>query len=329
MRTFLFLLISFSVFYAHADAEITKIDRISLTVSDLARTEAFFHDGLCFEKVAVKEITDPSYSHLVGVQGAKVTIMTMRVGTSLVDFVKYSKPGLPYPKGSTSPDLWFQHIAIVVPDIDKAYSHLKKVKFEAISLNGPETLPPSTGSVAAFKFRDPDGHPLELLYFPNGQGREVWHKQPPERLFLGLDHSAISISSTKNSLNYYTNLIGMKWAYYSLNHGITQEQLDGTFNAEVQITGIRPPNGLGIGMELLDYRAPSTGRPIPKNVKCNDIQNDQVEMVTDNIEKVDEALWKAGVDYISPRIVTLKGDGPFHKALMVRDPDGHAILVEQ
>ena len=32
--------------------------------------------------------------------------------------------------------------------------------------HGPQLLPPSTGSVTAFKVRDPDGHPLELSYNP-------------------------------------------------------------------------------------------------------------------------------------------------------------------
>jgi hypothetical protein len=36
---------------------------------------------------------------------------------------------------------------------------------------------PRNGSVQAFKFRDRDGHPLELLYFPPGQGRPIWHQQ--------------------------------------------------------------------------------------------------------------------------------------------------------
>ena len=44
-----------------------------------------------------------------------------------------------------------------------------------ISEGGPQLLPPSNGAVRAFKFRDPDGHPLELIWFPPGQGRAVWH----------------------------------------------------------------------------------------------------------------------------------------------------------
>ena len=81
------------------------------------------------------------------------------------------RPGPPYPAGSRSPDLWFQHFAIVVSDMDAAYARLRAAGVPPISFGGPETLPEQNGGVRAFKFREPDGHPLELLWFPPGQGR--------------------------------------------------------------------------------------------------------------------------------------------------------------
>jgi len=130
-----FVVLTLGLFHT-ANAEILKIDRVSMTVSDLEQTKLFFRDGLGFEKVSLSEIKESSFSHLFGVEGTTVKILTMRVGNSLVDFVQYSKPGLDYPRQSTSLDLWFQHIAIVVSDMEKAYAYLKKVKFEPISING-------------------------------------------------------------------------------------------------------------------------------------------------------------------------------------------------
>ena len=60
------------------------------------------------------------------------------------------------------------------------------------------------------------------------------------RLFLGIDHSAIGISSTERSTAFYRDLIGLTVAGGSVNTGMTQEQLDNAFGAVVRITGLRP-----------------------------------------------------------------------------------------
>jgi hypothetical protein len=53
--------------------------------------------------------------------------------------------------------------------------------------------------VTAFKFRDHDGHPLELLAFPEGRvpgpGRTANGTGP----FLGVDHTAIAVRDTARS----------------------------------------------------------------------------------------------------------------------------------
>ena len=54
--------------------------------------------------------------------------------------------------------------------------------------------------MTAFNFRDPDGHPLELLYFPAGQGRQVWHSQDQGPVNFGIDHTAVIVSDTPASM---------------------------------------------------------------------------------------------------------------------------------
>src|SRR5205085_5189828 len=66
-----------------------------------------------------------------------------------------------------SNDRWFQHVAIIVSDIDRAYQWLREHKVQHAS-PGPQLLPawnPNAGGIRAFYFRDPDGHPLEVLWF--------------------------------------------------------------------------------------------------------------------------------------------------------------------
>lgn len=316
----------------NADAAgVVRLTRISLTVADLHRSEAFYRDGLGFQRVSEQTLSDPVFAHLYGVPHARIHALVMRLGDEEVEFDQFSPRGKSYPSHSHSEDRWFQHFAIVVSDMQRAYAHLKRVHFVPISKGGPQTLPPNTGAVQAFKFRDPDGHPLELLYFPQGQGRAVWHQTQtdPNAIFLGIDHSAIGIASTARSVAFYTQLLGLKQAYESLNEGPTQEALDSAFNATVKITGLRPPEteNTGIGIELLDYRAPSDGRAASAQTLNNDAVYAQLTFTVDDLDSLSNSLMDAEVPFISPRIVQLPGDGG--SALIVRDPDGHAIELRQ
>jgi len=306
-------------------AGVASLDQIVVTVSDLQRTERFYHDGLGFETVDRGELAGDGFAHLVGVPSAKAKTLIMQVGAERVRFVQYLQPGRRYPEDSRSPDLWFQHFAIIVSDMDKAYARLKAVRFEAISNNGPVTLPPQNGDVKAFKFRDPDGHPLELLYFPPGQGRAVWHR-PTKKLFLGIDHSAIGVSDSDRSKGLYERLLGMSIAYQGINRGPSQEHLDGTFGAVVRITGLRPTATDGAGVEFLEYLTPPTGRPAPPDARSNDLAHVELEFTVKDLDGLVSSLRAAHTPFVSPDVVELTGR---IRAAMVRDPDGHAILLEE
>jgi catechol 2,3-dioxygenase-like lactoylglutathione lyase family enzyme len=300
------------------------MDRILVTVSDLDRTGAFYRDGLGFETVGRGEMAGDGFAHLVGLRDGRAKTLTMRLGHDEVTFVEYDRAGKPYPADSRSPDLWFQHFAIVVSDMDRAYAALRRVGFTPISDAGPVTLPPANGFVKAFKFRDPDGHPLELLYFPPGQGRPDWARHG-DKLFLGIDHSAIGVADTERSEAFYGTLLGMSVAYEGVNRGPTQESLDGTFGAVVRITGLRPPSEHGPGVEFLEYRTPATGRPAPVDTESNDLVHVTLDFAVDDLDGMVAKLRQAHTPFISPDAVDL-GHG---RAALVRDPDGHAILLEQ
>ena len=94
----------------------------------------------------------------------------LRLGRERIELLEFTdSAGRPYPPGSTSTDLWFQHMAIVVNDMRHAYQRvMANRRFRPISRDGPVRLPDTSGGVTAFKFRDHDGHPLELLAFPEG-----------------------------------------------------------------------------------------------------------------------------------------------------------------
>jgi catechol 2,3-dioxygenase-like lactoylglutathione lyase family enzyme len=137
----------------------------------------------------------------------------------------------------------------------------------AITQGGPQRLPESSGGVTAFKFRDPDGHPLELLAFPAGNTPPRWQEPRHREIFLGIDHSAICVTDTAVSRVFYEHL-GFKVSARSQNCGPEQERLDAVLGARVEVTALAPLD-TGPHVELLCYHA-QTRRP-SKASKANDI----------------------------------------------------------
>jgi len=277
-----------------------RILRVGRVVSDLDRAEAFYRDGLGFHAMA-RGRSDMATLAALGSTDSDAAEVVMRLGAQDIALVRFAKQGRSYPGDSRSNDLWFQHLAIVVNDMDDAYAHLlSRAGWRPISEGGPQSLPPSNGAVRAFKFRDPDGHPLELLWFPSGQGRALWHQNGSPALFLGIDHSALAIASTLRGLGFYRAL-GFRVSDRTLNHGPAQARLDGLAAARLRVTGLRPASATGPGLELLAYHP--SGRPAP--MTCPN------DMVT---------------DWVSVAVSPTPGASP----RAVQDPDGHRlVLVDQ
>jgi catechol 2,3-dioxygenase-like lactoylglutathione lyase family enzyme len=142
-----------------------------------------------------------------------------------------------------------------------------------------------------------------------------------------LELAQIAISNTDQSLKFYRDTLGMQVEGGSLNHGETQALLDGLPEAEVQVTPLRPIQG-GLGIELLDYIVPGNGRPMPSDWKSSDIAHIQLELVVNDIEQAVEILQLSGVRFVSSGIVQFtESTSPYRQACLVKDPDGHAMLL--
>src|SRR6266542_5053893 len=236
----------FAVFSAAAFAQSPQVavDGVGVTVSDMDRAVAFY-SALTFQKVSDREVLGEEFEHLEGVFGARMRIVRMQLGNEYLDLTQYlAPPGRPIPVDSRSNDLWFQHIAIVVRDMDQAFDKLRALKVQFVS-TGPQTLPPSIKAAAgikAFYFRDPDQHNLELIYFPPSKGDPRWQEKT-DKLFLGIDHTAIGIANTEARLHFYRDLLGLRKAGESENFGTEQEHLNQVFGAHLHITGMRSASG--------------------------------------------------------------------------------------
>jgi catechol 2,3-dioxygenase-like lactoylglutathione lyase family enzyme len=241
----------------------SRLARISMPAANAGALAAFYQEALGFVHVGTEERAE-------GIGAARATVL--RLGNETVEVVSFTPPGASYPVGSASNDLWFQHFAIVVGDMGAAFARLRaRPGWAPISTAGPQTLPVGSGGVSAFKFRDPEGHPLELLAFPAGKAPPRWRaaaEAAAAEPCLGIDHSAIAVADTEASVAFYRRL-SFAVAGRSLNQGAEQERLDDVPGAVVEVTALALPGGSGPHVELLCYRRPR-GRPAPP-MRENDV----------------------------------------------------------
>ena len=309
-------------------AQVTSVESIAVTVSDLDRAVDFYSKVLTFEKVDDREVSGEAYEHLFGVFGLRVRSARMRLGDEYLELQQFLAPrGRPVPLDSRSNDRWFQHIAIIVSDMTAAYARLRSFNVEHAS-SGPQRLPdwnPNAGGIEAFYFRDPDGHNLEVLQFPADKGAPKWHARDG-RLFLGIDHTAIVVADTGASLHFYRDALGMRVAGRSDNYGTEQEHLNNVFGAHLRITALRAAHGPGI--EFLEYLAPRTGRPLPVDTQPDDLWYWQVNLCSGAPSALETTLRDAHAPLLSASAIKL-GDAQlgWRTGLITRDPDGHASLI--
>ena len=311
-------------------ALVEGVNAIGITVSDMDRAVNFYSKVLTFEKTSDTEVTGENYEHLEGVFGLRMRAVRMRLGDEFIELTEYLAPkGRPIPVDSRSNDRWFQHIAIIVSDMDKAYARLRQNKVEHAS-SGPQRLPDwnkNAAGISAFYFKDPDGHPVEVLQFPPDKGLEKWHR-PTNKLFLGIDHTAIVVWDTDASIKFYRDLLGMHVAGESENYGTEQEHLNNVFGAHLRITALR--GAIGPGIELLEYLAPRDGRAFPSDEQASDVVHRQTVLLTRGADAAARQLQSSRVNFVSSGVVANQtGQLGFSKALLVRDPDGHAIEIEE
>src|SRR5262245_9681320 len=307
---------------------IRAIGPVGMTVGNMDRAIAFYADVLSFEKVSDTEVWGEEYERLQGVFGLRMRVVRMRLGGETLELTEYLTPrGRPIPIDSRSHDRWFQHVAIIVSDMDRAYTRLRQHHVEHAS-PAPQRLPDwnvNAGGIRAFYFKDPDGHPLEILQFPPGKG-DLRRHRPSDRLFLGIDHTAIVVGDTAQSLRCYRDTLGLRVAGESENYGLEQERLNNVFGARLRITTLRAATGPGI--EFLEYVTPRNGRPVPADTRANNAAHCQTTLVSPDAEAVARAIRGGSCAMSSPGVLapTDRTLG-FSKGLLVRDPDGHALAV--
>lgn len=291
-----------------ADPGARRLARIVLNAADPEALAVFYRDALGFTDAGA----DPGADEVADAQ-----VVSLRLGNQRLDLA--AAAGRPYPGDVPGYSPLFQHCAIIVADMAAAHARLTgHPGWHPISTDGPVRLPASSGGVTAFKFRDPEGHPLEFLAFPADAVPEAWRWSDARDVCLGLDHSAISVAETARSVAFYESL-GLRVASRSLNVGPEQARLDAVADPTVEVTGLAFPDGRPPHVELLCYR----GAPAHK---ASDLAVDDVAATRLVIAMSDGGAVRAACAAHAERLVP---DGSAQRAgnVLLRDPDGHLLWL--
>jgi catechol 2,3-dioxygenase-like lactoylglutathione lyase family enzyme len=308
--------------------QITTVESVGMMVADMERSLDFYTTVLASKKIADHEVAGVELDRLYGLANIRLRVATLQLGKETIELIEFLTPkGRPIPSDSRSNDRWFQHMAIVVRDMEQAYHHLRQHWVLQTSPN-PQTLPewnPVAGDIQSFYFKDLDGHNLELIHFPDGKGDPKWQGST-EALFLGIDHTAIVVANTAASRAFYCDRLGMKLQQESQNFGSEQERLSGVPDVQVHISSLKAPTGLGL--ELLEYVQPNHGRPIPTDTSANDLWCWQTTIAIEDVSAKVQQLQAFQSQPISSEVISVSASSlAFNQSFFIQDPDGHTIRL--
>ncbi len=284
-----------------AGVRVRRIAGFGVTSPDAARLTEFYATAFGARHVSSEHLAGAGFEREMGVRGGALR-HTLELGDQTVEIMQFDMPGRPYPRPLSPNDTTFQHFAIVVSGMDLALAQLQAAPdWTPISSGGPQRLPQRSGGVTAFKFQDPDGHPLEFLEFPEHAVPPTWQERSVRGIFLGIDHSAISVRDSAVSTAFYRSL-GFSVTAQTFNHGMEQANLDGVPSPQVEVTALSV-DATTPHLELLCYR--SAVHPSPRVLSSNDVAATRIALTADGLEH--------GVDTA--------------QRLLVVDPDGHRLLL--
>jgi len=305
----------------------SRITCVSFTCVDANRLAAFYRDAFGFEGQEEKQYRGAAFSQLMGIEQAKARSLRLRLGKQEIELLTFAATGAPYPTDCASSDLRFQHIAIVVSDMHAAYERLLRHDgWTPITTPAPQQLPQTSGGVTAFKFRDPEGHPLELLAFPTHAVPSRWQEASSVASpCLGVDHSAIVVANTARSIAFYKDILGFAVGGRSLNRGAEQIRLDSVPNAVVEVTSLSSEPISTPHLELLCYLSPARPQLETPELFSNDVAATRLLIELDDFSAIEKKLDTMLSSFVSSfGIVRLDDDRP---TALIRDPDGHALFL--
>ena len=168
-------------------------------------------------------------------------VARMRLGDEVIELTEYLAPrGRPIPVDSRATIDGSNTSPSSSATWTKPTSSFARTKLSTPP-PGPRRFPTGTKPPPAFALfisRIPTVTIWRSSIFPRTKGPEAGNNANGE-LFLGIDHTAIVVSDTAQSLKFYRDLLGLKLVGESMNHGTEQEHLNNVSGARLRISGLR------------------------------------------------------------------------------------------
>ena len=137
---------------------------VGLTVSDLERSIDFYCGTLGLELASEPSpvFDDPALGTGVGIDGAVLRCVLLKLGDGLLELIQYLQPPSPIVAPLPQNALGAQHVAFVVDDAAAEKTRLEREGVEFLS----DVNVVDDGTLAGWRwvyFNDPDGNALELV----------------------------------------------------------------------------------------------------------------------------------------------------------------------
>ena len=140
---------------------ISSTHHTSFTVSDLARSLAFFRDGLGFTHSRPRPRDLGHIARVTGVDGADVLVAFVHCPGHTIELIEYSAPQT---RSSVRPhpcDVGFAHVCFMVDDIDAAVARAAEFGVKPCGEISHSPSGPAAGAQSVY-LRDHDGITYEL-----------------------------------------------------------------------------------------------------------------------------------------------------------------------
>ena len=145
---------------------VNVLDHVSVTVSDMERSLAFYRDLLGLKQVESHHLEGENIEKMAGKPGVVMEVVRLEAPETpgiVLDLQQYISP-----KGGVSSgqlgDVGHSHICYGVPDLRATYRDWKAKGVEFVS--EPVSFDLEWGVVRVVFFKDPDGYVLELMQHP-------------------------------------------------------------------------------------------------------------------------------------------------------------------
>ncbi len=264
---------------------LTGIHHTSITVSDTARSHAFYREVLGFDLVWDSEalglkFEGPLADTVTQCPGTSQRLTFMRLGSRLLEFVQYTPAGKAQHDNQMS-DTGAAHVGLRASDIDSLYRRL--IEHGARVHCSPQDVL----DMRLFYFRDPDGVGLEAM-----QGRLIG-ASPSDR-DDAIHHTSFTVSDMDRSLGFYRDLLGLRTIFDTDDEGMRMEgpvadAVTGCPDTSQRLVYLAAGTDL---LELVEYRP--TGRTLLDR-KASDTGTCHVCFLTDDIEGLHARLRESEV----------------------------------